>query len=122
MSALSAKYSHELPYVHTYKGGKIHRAYWLIGAEADHILPVSRGGNGTDLANHATACVLCNTRKAERTLKELDWTLTPTGERSWDGCVPMYRDLWQHVGQPKPDHHEKWIHAFEQADAGRMLG
>jgi hypothetical protein len=65
--------------------------------------------------------VLCNTRKAERTLKELDWTLTPTGAASWDGCVPMYGDLWQHVGQPNPHYHEKWLHAFEQADAGRRL-
>src|SRR3954447_13319914 len=58
-----------------------------IGAEADHVRPVSRGGAGTGLASQATACVLCNTRKAERTLEELGWSCIPTGHATWDGCV-----------------------------------
>ena len=45
--------------------------------ERDHVIPRSRGGNGT-LANSAVACQGCNVRKADRLLSEL-----PHGWSMW---------------------------------------
>jgi 5-methylcytosine-specific restriction endonuclease McrA len=117
LSVLSSIFPNELPYVSTYKRGSTHVVYWLIGAEADHIVPGTRGGDWIDPANHAAACVLCNTRKADWTLDELGWSLRPIQHLDWDGLVPVYHALWELAGQPNPRYHNAWIRALESASA-----
>jgi 5-methylcytosine-specific restriction endonuclease McrA len=115
MSVLSLLFPAELPYVSTSKQGEIHRAYWQIGAEADHIVPGSRDGNWIDPDNHAAACVLRNTRKSDRTLAELGWTLRPRSVQSWDGLIGVYRPLWEQAGRPTAGNQRAWMRAFELA-------
>jgi 5-methylcytosine-specific restriction endonuclease McrA len=115
MSVLSRLFPAELPYVSTYKQGAIHPAYWEIGAEADHIVPGSRGGSWSDPANHATACVVCNTRKSHWTLDELGWELRTARDASWDGLIPLYRRFWETSGKPTSGSQRAWLQAFEVA-------
>jgi 5-methylcytosine-specific restriction endonuclease McrA len=118
MSIVSLLYPEELPYVSTYKQGLIHRAYWELGAEADHLLPGSRGGSWTDPANHVTACVLCNTQKSDWTLEELGWDLRTTRDLAWDGLVSLYRPLWEAAERPGAGNQQGWLHAFSAATTG----
>ena len=115
MSILSLLFPEDLPYVSTYKHGQIHRAYWEIGAEADHLFPGSRGGSWNDPTNHVTACVLCNTRKSDWTLEELGWHLRVELDSDWDGLVPLYRPLWEASGRPAAGNQAGWLRAFAAA-------
>lgn len=118
MSALSAAYPAELPYVHTYKKGSIHPAYWLVGAEADHFVPGSSGGSWTDPLNHVAACALCNMRKSDYTVEELMLTPPPPKEPTWSGDIEMYASVWEFTGCPNPKYHQAWIRAFDLARHG----
>jgi hypothetical protein len=115
LSALSSAFPDELPYVNTYKTGMMHPAYWLVGAEADHLIPGSRGGLWTEPENHVTACVLCNTRKGNHLVEELGIPVTVSKPSAWDGLIGNYRDIWSFAGEPNPRYHEPWIQAFEAA-------
>ncbi len=44
------------------------------GTTIDHLLPSSRGGKST-YENTVLSCSTCNFKKADRTLKEMGWTL-----------------------------------------------
>lgn len=44
------------------------------GTTVEHVLPVSRGGK-TTYENTVLACAPCNHKKADKTLKEMGWTL-----------------------------------------------
>jgi 5-methylcytosine-specific restriction endonuclease McrA len=44
------------------------------GTTVEHVLPTSRGGK-TTYENTVLACAPCNHRKADRTMKEMGWTL-----------------------------------------------
>jgi 5-methylcytosine-specific restriction endonuclease McrA len=112
LSVVGHLFPAQVPYVSTYKQGFIHSLYWLIGAEADHIVPCTRGGDWTDPENHATACVLCNSRKSDWTLDELGWTIQPRLMTRWNGALPTYRDAWEAAGRPSPTYHTAWLRAF----------
>jgi len=119
--ALSSIYPAEVPYYVHYKLGTVHRVYWTLAAEADHLHAGARGGSWRDVANHVTACVYCNTRKSSRLLEEIGWRLQPARERSWDGLTASYREIWRLAGQPAPTYHRPFIAALERArvDASR---
>lgn len=44
----------------------------------DHVMPTSRGGHPRDWTNTVGACLKCNSRKADRTLKEAGMKLLVT--------------------------------------------
>lgn len=115
MAALSAVFPEELPYIHTYNTGQIHAAYWLNGAEADHLVPGSRGGDWLDIANHVAACVFCNSRKSDFTIEELNIQPHPNIDSSWSGQIEHYRAVWEFAGRPNPRYHSDWIATFERS-------
>lgn len=45
-----------------------------VKLECDHVVPISKGG-GNDKTNLVTACVPCNRKKSDKSLKELGWEL-----------------------------------------------
>jgi len=114
MSLVSLLYPNAVPYVSTYRRGAIHPAYWTRGAEADHIEPGSVGGEWLDPDNHATACARCNTKKSRYTLDELDWTLLPAPNTTWDGLLSLYGPVWLAAGSPNERYHRQWIAALSE--------
>ena len=113
--ALSAAYPQELPYYTHYKRGTVHRVYWTLAAEADHLVAGSQGGDWRDPTNHVTACVYCNTQKSSRTLAEIGWTLRAVSTGEWDGLTSRYRPLWEAVGRPDLGYHRPFINALHRA-------
>jgi 5-methylcytosine-specific restriction endonuclease McrA len=110
MSLLSDLYPEQIPFAHTYKD--VHPMYWTRGAEADHIEPGSRGGDWEALANHATACVRCNTAKSDNRLADIGWVLLDSSSSEWDGLTHWYRPLWERAGAPNPRYHRRWFQAL----------
>lgn len=113
--ALSSLYPAEVPYYAHYKLGTVHRVYWTLAAEADHLHAGARGGSWRDVVNHVTACVYCNTRKGRRLLEELGWRLQPVRTTTWDGLTSSYDEIWRIAGQPVPEYHRPFIAALERA-------
>jgi 5-methylcytosine-specific restriction endonuclease McrA len=112
MSVLSHVYPEELPYDFRFKRGSVHPMYWTRGAEADHIEPISRGGDGHALENHATACVRCNTAKSDNRLEDIGWRLLKPTRTTWDGLTGSYHDLWERAGRPNARYHRPWLKAL----------
>lgn len=115
--ALSAIFPTELPYYAHYRLGTVHPVYWLLAAEADHLIPGSRGGDWTALANLVTACARCNTAKANSVMEEIGWNLQPVPERRWNGLVNHYEVIWELAGRPSPSYHSAFIRAFQSIGA-----
>jgi 5-methylcytosine-specific restriction endonuclease McrA len=110
MSVLSYLFPEQLPYNYRFKN--VHPMYWTRGAEADHIEPVSRGGDSEAAENHATACVRCNTAKSNSRLEEIGWHLLDPPSSDWKGLTDRYRELWEQAGRPNPRYHRPWLEAL----------
>lgn len=106
----------EIPYNQRYKHGSMHPLYWTNVGEADHLIPGAGGGSWLDLANHVTACSLCNAKKSDAPAEK--WRIGPAAH-SWDGLVPHYRAAWECLGRPREQYHGTWIRALERAAAVR---
>lgn len=93
----------------------MHPAFWLVGAEADHLVPGSLGGDWTDRENQVAACVLCNTRKANFLVDDLGIEPLASSLEDWDGRIRLYDEVWRFAGEPNPRYHSSWIRAFAYA-------
>lgn len=83
------------PYQPNWKSDETHQAYWIISSSCDHLLPASRGGP-TDEGNLRTSCYMCNARKANFTLEELEWQEKPIDTASdWDGLSGYFIRLYE---------------------------
>lgn len=96
-----------------YADYKTHSAVWTRGAEADHVVPLARGGSATDPANLVTCCVHHNYAKRDRQLDEIGWSLNPAIDTGWDGLVPLYRQVWESLNRPNAKHHANWLAGLE---------
>jgi hypothetical protein len=110
---VSSLYPKEFPFHPNWRRGEIHPAFWTRGAESDHLVPVAAGGDPDALDNRVTACAVCNTRKADHLLEELDWVLKDAVALDWDGLIGFYRPMWERVGRPS-GLHSLWIPALEE--------
>jgi 5-methylcytosine-specific restriction endonuclease McrA len=78
-------YPRQFPYHRNWKADSTHPAFISRSATLDHIEPVARGGDPTDLNNLVTACWNCNRRKGDLDLHDLGWTLVrPRTHAGWD--------------------------------------
>jgi len=71
MALLGSLFPDQFPYHPNWKSGATHPAIISRSAAVDHVYPGSLGGSWTDPDNLATACWLCNMRKADLTLEQL---------------------------------------------------
>lgn len=114
LSTLAGVYPEQIPYHVNYKSGSTHPMFWTRTSEADHKDAGSRGGDWSDINNHVTACVLCNTRKGDRSLEEMNWQVRPAESSSdWNGLVDLYRPLWEAAGKPT-GYRREWLIALDE--------
>jgi hypothetical protein len=118
LATLAAVYPEQIAYHVNYKSGAMHPMFWTRTAEADHQDPGSRSGDWSDVDNHATACVICNTLKGDSTLEEMEWEprLPAQTSSGWDGLLHLYRPFWEAVGKPT-GYRKDWLIALEEARA-----
>ena len=117
MALLGGLFPDQFPYHPNWKFGATHPAIISRSASVDHLYPGSLGGSWTEPDNLATACWLCNTRKADLTLVQLGWSILRAPESSqWDGLTGVYPALWEAAGQPGGEH-RAWIAALRRSTA-----
>ncbi len=90
LKAISRLIRGEFPYHPNWKMTECHIAYWELSATVDHVVPIARGGSN-DETNLVTTSQLRNSAKANWTLEELGWTLSPPGNDAWDGLTSWLR-------------------------------
>lgn len=113
MELISELYPDDFPFHPNWKRGQTHPAILSRSPIVDHVEPGASGGDWHDLDNLVTACWPCNGRKADFTMKQLDWSLRPLPvDEEWDGLTRHYPALWQAAGEPKRDYHLSWMKAF----------
>ena len=118
MALLGSLFPDLFPYHPNWKTGATHPAIIRRSASVDHLYPGSLGGSWTEPDNLATACWLCNMRKADLTLEQLGWSILTAPETSqWDGLTGLYPALWEAAGQPGGEH-RAWIAALRQSSGG----
>jgi len=90
-----------------------------LGVEVDHVHAFSKDG-ADDIANFATVCVKCNTRKSARSkdtyLEESNpWTVKAKhGEpEHWDGLASLFVVLARKTKRPLTSTEKEWLRAFE---------
>jgi HNH endonuclease len=84
----------ELPYNINYSTGTTHPVFWTVAAEADHFVPHARGGSN-ELKNHRTACAMCNHRKGNCLVEEMQgWSVEEIKvDSKWDGLTSEYEAM-----------------------------
>jgi hypothetical protein len=76
-------------YQRHWKAGECHPAFWQLAATVDHVVPVTLGGSNEE-ANLVTTSMQRNMAKGNFALEELNWTLHPPGDGSWDGLTAWF--------------------------------
>ncbi len=90
MALLGSLFPDLFRYHPNWKTGATHPAIISRSASVDHLYPGSLGGSWTEPDNLATACWLCNMRKADLTLEQLGWSILTAPETSqWDGLTGL---------------------------------
>ena len=87
---ISVRLPDQFPYHPNGKTDECHFAYWELMPTIDHVIPASRGGKN-DETNWVTTSMKKNSEKANYTLEELGWTLSPPGDvKAWDGQMSWF--------------------------------
>lgn len=89
LRAISMAIPEAFPYQRSWKAGKCHPAFWQLAATVDHVVPVTLGGS-SDETNLVTTSMQRNMAKGNFALEDLDWTLHPPGDGSWDGLTEWF--------------------------------
>lgn len=81
----------------------------------DHVVPVSKGGRRRSWDNVVTACVRCNNKKGDKTVKEMGWKLqrAPRVPSAYDATFLL--EL-----RPNDKRPSQWLDYLPQADEFRM--
>ena len=109
--------SYELPNVFPYhpnwKMSHCHAAYWKLFPTYDHIVPISRGGEDTNI-NIVTTSMLNNSLKSNWCLEETGFEIHKKGNlKEWDGMIGWYLKYIDKYGKPNIDNNfEKWHFAL----------
>lgn len=70
-----------------------HVAYYELWPVIDHVLPIAMGGTYDD-DNLATTSAMNNSRKANFTLRQMEWSLLPIdSNHSWDGLTSWFAEM-----------------------------
>jgi 5-methylcytosine-specific restriction endonuclease McrA len=96
------------------RGSLTPESFLLITTTCSHMKPVTRGGSSAR-DNLATSCWRCDATKADSLLSELGWPAPQLGPRereTWKGLTEHYRLLWEALGRPEPERHERWMEAL----------
>jgi hypothetical protein len=96
------------------RGSLTPESFLMISTTCNHIKPVTRGGSSAR-DNLATSCWRCDAIKADSFLSELRWPepeLGPRPREDWRGLTEYYHMLWDGLGRPEPDRHERWMQAL----------
>jgi hypothetical protein len=103
-----------------WKASKTDTAYLVLSTSADHVMPVTRGGDDS-LSNLVTACWRCNESKGNFLLSELrGWELLPAAASSWRGLTEYLEPMIMQAGLQKDPYLRRWsdaIHNPERLDA-----
>lgn len=113
MQLVAGMYPAAFPYHRNWKGGQTHPAVIARSPIVDHVEPGSTGGAWLDVDNMVTACWPCNSRKADFTLEQLDWSLRSPDDTGWKGLTNFYGELWVAAREPNPKYHQDWMRALE---------
>jgi hypothetical protein len=89
LRAISMAIPEAFPYQRNWKAGECHPAFWQLAATVDHVVPVTLGGSN-DEANLVTTSMQRNMAKGNFALEELNWTLYPPGDGTWDGLSAWF--------------------------------
>jgi 5-methylcytosine-specific restriction endonuclease McrA len=89
LRAISMVIPEAFPYQRNWKVGECHPAFWQLAATVDHVEPVTLGGSN-DETNLVTTSMQRNMAKGNFTLEDLDWTLHPPGNGTWDGLTEWF--------------------------------
>ncbi|CAL1241944.1 HNH endonuclease [Candidatus Methylocalor cossyra] len=84
---LSKLFPRDFPFQKNWKMTETHIAYWELCPTLDHMVPIARGGADSE-ENWVTTSMVRNAAKANWTLEELAWQVSPPGTLSeWDGLT-----------------------------------
>jgi 5-methylcytosine-specific restriction endonuclease McrA len=89
LRAISMALPEAFPYQRHWKAGECHPAFWQMAATVDHVVPVTLEGSN-DEANLVTTSMQRNMAKGNFALEELNWTLHPPGDGTWDGLTAWF--------------------------------
>lgn len=90
---LSRLLPQEFPFHPHWKMAETHPAFWELFPTIDHIVPIARGGPDCEM-NWVTTSILRNAAKANWTLEELGWDLSPPGSLAdWDGLTRLFLEF-----------------------------
>jgi hypothetical protein len=100
-----------------YGRARIHPAFWVLAAEADHVLAHSRGG-GPELDNLTTLHAACNTRKSDALREELPQLQLIEESAGWDGLLSTYPAIVKAgdtngARHSAAEYHPRWMRYFD---------
>ncbi len=109
---ISQIFPSEFPFHNNWKTDTCHFAFYELFPTIDHLVPVSRGGADAD-ENWVSTSMTRNAAKANFTLAELGWALSPAGDLNhWDGLTRWFmRRFEQQVELRESDYLRKWADA-----------
>jgi 5-methylcytosine-specific restriction endonuclease McrA len=89
LRAISMALPKAFPYQRHWKAGECHPAFWQLAATVDHVVPITLGGSNEE-ANLVTTSMERNMAKGNFALEDLDWTVHPPGNGTWDGLTEWF--------------------------------
>lgn len=90
LRVLSIYYPNDFPYHPNNKMDAGHMAFWDLFPSIDHLVPISQGGVDQE-QNWITTSMRNNSIKANWTMEEIGWTLSPPGRiEDWDGLTKAF--------------------------------
>jgi hypothetical protein len=99
-----------------WKASETDTAYLVLSTSADHVKPVTRGGDDS-LSNLVTACWRCNESKGNFLLSELrGWELLPPAATSWRGLTEYLEPMMTEAGLQKDPYLRRWSDAIQNPE------
>jgi HNH endonuclease len=99
-----------------WKASETDTAYLVLSTSADHVQPVTRGGDDSP-SNLVTACWRCNETKENFLLSELrGWELLPTASTSWRGLTEYLEPMMTQAGLQQDRYLRSWLSAIRNLE------
>ncbi len=110
---ISYEFPKYFPYHPNWKMSHCHVAYWKSFPTYDHVVPISRGGEDTEL-NIVTTSMMNNAMKSNWSLEESGLEVHQRGNlKEWDGMIGWYLKYIEKYGKPNIDtNFDKWHYAL----------
>jgi hypothetical protein len=116
LRAVSKTYPALFRFHPNWKASETDTAYLVLSTSADHVMPVTRGGDDS-LSNLVTACWRCNETKGNFLLSELrGWELLPPASTAWRGLTEYLEPMMTQAGLGKDPYLRRWSDAIHNPE------